>query len=218
MDLAAVLTLVVLAVFLAVQPWSVLAAILLVTARGGMTKELAFVAGWVTALAAVAIATVLVYPDVPKSATTSQGQAVVELAVGLVLGGWLLRRWRHPRDAGTASQPSWMARLDTMSPLLAYALGAFLPSYAVVVAAVTEMLSSGLTQGWLLAVALAWVVLASTGVASPLMVLVTDRDHAPETYQRWRAWIVRHSRAVLYAVGGLVCVVLVGKGVVGLLG
>ena len=52
MDLASVLTLALLALFLAVQPWSVLAAILLVTARGGLKKELAYVGGWVTILAA----------------------------------------------------------------------------------------------------------------------------------------------------------------------
>jgi Sap, sulfolipid-1-addressing protein len=217
-DLASVLTLALMAVFLAVQPWSVLAAVLLATARGGMGKELAYVGGWVTALAAVAVATVLLYPDVSRTSSASRSQAAVELAAGLVLGGWLLRRWRHPKDPGTDSQPSWMGRLDAMSPLVAFGLGAFLPSYAVVVAAVSEMLSSGLTRGWLLVVAVAWVFLASAGVASPLMVLAIDRDHAPETYQRWRSWIVGHSRAVLYGVGALVCLVLVGKGVAGLVG
>ena len=216
MDLASVLTLALLAVFLAVQPWSVLAAVLFATARGGMRKELAYVGGWITALAAVAVATVLVYPDVPRASTRQPRQAAVELAAGLVLGGWLLTRWRHPKDPGTNSQPSWMGRLDAMSPWLAFGLGAFLPSYAVVVAAVSEMLSSGLTRGWLLVVAVAWVLFASAGVASPLLVLVVDRDHAPETYQRWRSWIVAHSRAVLYGVGALVCLVLVGKGIAGL--
>ena len=218
MDVASVLTLALLAVFLAVQPWSVLAAVLFATARGGMRKELAFVGGWVTALAAVAVATVLVYPDVSRTSSASRGQAAVELAAGLVLGGWLLTRWRHPKDPGTDSQPSWMGRLDATSPLLAFGLGAFMPSYAVVVAAVSEMLSSGLTRGWLSVVAVGWVMLGSAGVASPLMVLVIDRDRAPETYQRWKSWIVGHSHAVLYGVGASVCLVLVGKGIAGLVG
>jgi threonine/homoserine/homoserine lactone efflux protein len=217
-DLASVLTLALLALFLAAQPWSVLAAVLLATARGGMRKELAFVGGWITALAAVAAATVLAYPDVAHTSTSSRGLAAVEVAAGLVLGGWLATRWRHPKDPGTDRQPSWMGRLDAMSPRLAFGLGVFLPTYAVVVAAVSEMLSSGLTRGWLLVVAVAWVLFASAGVASPLMVLAIDRDHAPETYQRWRSWIVGHSRAVLYGVGALVCLVLVGKGVAGLVG
>ena len=212
------LTLALLAVFLAVQPWSVLAAVLFATARGGLRKELAYVGGWVTALAAVAVATVLVYPDVSRTRTASRSQAAVELAVGLVLGGWLLWRWRHPKDPGTDSQPSWLGRLDAMSPWVAFGLGAFLPTYAVVVAAVSEMLSSGLTRGWLSVAAVAWVSFASAGVASPLVVLAVDRDHAPETYQHWRSWIVGNSRAVLYGVGALVCLVLVGKGITGLTG
>jgi hypothetical protein len=70
----------------------------------------------------------------------------------------------------------------------------------------------------LLIVALVWVLLASTGVASPLIVLLKDRERAPQTYRRWRAWILAHSRAVLSVVGGLVCLVLLVKGVIGLLG
>ena len=218
MDLSSVLTLGLMALFLAVQPWSVLAAILLVTARDGLRRELAYVAGWVTVLAAVAIATVLIDPHVPQTSTVSQGQAALELVIGLVLGAWLAWRWRHPKEAGTASQPGWMASLDSMSPLLAFGLGAFLPTYAVILAAVGEMMSSGLTHGRLLIVALAWVLLASTGVASPLIVLLKDRERAPQTYRRWRTWILAHSRAVLSGVGGVVCLVLLVKGVIGLLG
>src|SRR4051812_44778165 len=214
--MASVLTLALLGLFLAVQPWSVLAAVLLVTTPNGVTKELAYVAGWVSVLTALAIVTVVAYPSVPQSSAASTSRAVVELVAGLVFGWWLLNRWRHPKDVGTAGSPSWMGRLDTMKPIPAFGLGAFLPSYAVVIAAISELLGTGLPQGWLLLVAILWVLLASTGVASPLMVLVTDREHASATYTRWRQWIVAHSRAVLYAVGGLVCVVLIGKGIIGL--
>ncbi len=217
MDVASLLTLALLGLYLGMRPWSVLAAIVLVTARGGLKKESAYVAGWVTALTLVAVATVVFYPDIPKSATRSRTEAAVELAIGLVLGGWLLVRWRRPTGSeGTRGQPRWMSRLDTISPLPAFGLGAFLPSYVVIVAAVTEMISSGLTRGGLALAALGWVLLASAGVASPLLVLLLHRERAPETYRHWRSWIVVHDRAVLYASGGLVSIVLIGKGAVGL--
>ena len=181
-------------------------------------RSFAYVGGWVTALAAVAVATVLVYPDVSRTATTSRGHAAVELAAGLVLGGWLLTRWRRPKDPGTDSQPSWMGRLDAMSPLLAFGLGAFLPTLCRGrcggLRDAVQRAHPGMVGGRRCRVGM----LGSAGVASPLMVLVTDRDHAPETYQRWRSWIVGHSRAVLYGVGALVCLVLVGKGIAGLVG
>src|SRR5690242_13108360 len=120
MDFGSVLTLGLLALYLAAQPWSVLAAILLVTARGGLKKEVAFVAGWIAALAAVAIGTVIAYPDVPKSAASSTGQSWAELAAGVLLGGWLLIRWRRPVASGKSGEPAWMRRLDSMSPVLAF--------------------------------------------------------------------------------------------------
>src|SRR3954466_8430652 len=217
MDVGSLLTLGLLALFLAAQPWSVLAAVLLVTSQRGVVKESAYAAGWVSALAVVAFATVLLYPAVPRATTTSHGRALVEVILGLVLAGRLTWRWRHPKEPGTHSEPSWLSRLDTMSPVLAYGLGAFLPTYAVVVAAVSEMLSSGLGQGALTAAAGAWVLLASAGVASPLVVLMHDRDNADRIYVAWRAWILGHSRAVLYGAGGLVCLVLIVKGFLGLL-
>jgi threonine/homoserine/homoserine lactone efflux protein len=216
-NVAPVLTLILLAFFLAAQPWSVLAAILLVTARGGVRKEIAFAAGWVLALTAVAVATVVLYPEVPKASTSSQGFAWADIAVAIVLGLWLLWRWRRPTDPGAAKQPAWMARIDNMSAILAFALGAFLPTYIVVAAAISQLLSSGLSDGWLVVVAAAWVILASAGVAAPLAVLIIRRDDAPLTYQRWRSWIELHSRAVLFSVGGIVCIVLAVKGLIGIL-
>lgn len=218
MDVSSLLTLVVLALFLAVQPWSVLAAVLLVTAPGGLRKEYAFVAGWVAALSVVAALTVLVQPSVPHTTGTDRARAWVEIAVGVLLGGWLLWRWRRPQEAGSASQPSWMRRLDDMPLVFAFGLGAFLPTYAVVIVAVSEMIFSGLGQAWLIVVAAVWVVLASAGVAAPLIVLLRDREHASSTYERWRVWIIGRTRVIQFSIGALVCLILLVKGVAGLFG
>ena len=52
MDVASLLTLLLLALALAVQPWSVLAAVLLLASEAGVAKAMAYVAGWVLALLA----------------------------------------------------------------------------------------------------------------------------------------------------------------------
>jgi hypothetical protein len=218
MDLASVLTLGLLALFLAVQPWSVLAGVLLVSSRHGVTKTMSYAAGWLVILLVVALVTTLLYPNMSDRTATSRTLAITEIVAGCVLGMWLLRRWHRRAEQGTKHEPSWMKRIDGMSPVAAFALGAFLPSYVVVVGAVTEMLDSGLRQGALALVAVGWALLASAGVAAPLAVIVFRRDRAPDTYERWRGWIVGHSRAVLLLIGGLVCGVLVAKGLVALLG
>src|ERR1035437_724155 len=110
MDVASLLTLLLLALALAVQPWSVLAAVLLVTSQGGVAKTVAYVAGWVLALAAVAVATIALYPQQPKVASSSPGTSWGMVASGVALGGWLLVRSRRPVVAKSRAQPKWMAR------------------------------------------------------------------------------------------------------------
>lgn len=217
MDVASLVTLLLLALALAVQPWSVLAAVLLVTSERGVAKAVAFAAGWVLALTVVAVAVVALYPATPKVTSSSPWVSWVQLGSGAALGAWLYVRSRAPAVPKSESQPRWMARLDSMSPWPAFLLGAFLPNYVIVVAAVGDVLQAGLTQVWTAVVLLLFVVVASAGVAIPLLVLVSRREDAPVIYGRWRAWLVTHGQALVLVVLTVVAVVLMAKGVVGLL-
>jgi len=106
MDVASLLTLLLLALALAVQPWSVLAAVLLVASEGGVAKTVAYVAGWVLALAAVAVATIALYPETPKVASGSPWTSWVQIASGVALGGWLLLRSRRHVAATSGTRPA----------------------------------------------------------------------------------------------------------------
>jgi threonine/homoserine/homoserine lactone efflux protein len=226
MDVASLLTLLLLALALAVQPWSVLAAVLLVTSEGGVAKTLAYVAGWVLALAVVAIATIALYPQTPKVESSSPWTSWVQIASGVALGGWLLLRSRRPVAAKSdaespssqppSSQPKWMARLDSMSLFPAFVLGAFLPNYAIVVAAVSNVVAAGLSQTQAAVVLVLFIVVASAGVAAPLLVLLFRRDDAPGIYQTWRAWLITNGHGLMTVVLAVVAVVLIGKGIVAL--
>ncbi|HEY5248336.1 MAG TPA: GAP family protein, partial [Dermatophilaceae bacterium] len=214
MDVASLLMLLLLllALALAVQPWSVLAAVLLIASEGGVAKTVAYVAGWVLALSAVAVATIALYPETPKVASGSPWTSWVQIASGVALGGWLLLRSRghvaatsaarppearpaepqptdpqqsqahqypaqqskaqqweaqskaQPSGAGPLNaQPRWMARLDSMTPLPAFVLGAFLPNYAIVVAAVGNIIASGISRTWAVVALVLFIVVASAG-------------------------------------------------------
>lgn len=110
-----------------------------------------------------------------------------------------------------------MARLDTMSPWPAFLLAGFLPNYVIVVAAVGDVPQAGRTQVWTAVVLLPIVIVASAGVAIPLLVLVIRREDAPVVYGRCRAWLVAHGQALGLVVLTVVAVVLIAKGVVGVL-
>jgi Sap, sulfolipid-1-addressing protein len=216
-DVASLLTLSLLALALAVQPWSVLASVLLIASKGGVAKAMAYVAGWVLALTVVAIATVALYPNKPKVASTSPWVSWVQIAAGVALAGWLLVRSRRPAAAKSQGQPKWTGRLDSVSPAPAFVLGAFLPNYAIVVAAVGNVIQAGLPQGRAAMVMVLFIVVASAGVAAPLLLMVIRRDDAPAVHRRWRAWLLTNGHALLGVILAVVAAVLVVKGVVGLL-
>ena len=249
MDVASLLTLLLLALALAVQPWSVLAAVLLITSEGGVAKTMAYVAGWFLALVAVAVATIVLYPHAPKAAASSAWTSWVEIAAGVALGGWLLIRSRRPGGADTeaqqpgahtpesepwssgppspeqrseqqhappqGAQPAWMSRLDSMSLLPAFVLGAFLPNYAIVVAAVSNVVQTGLSKSQAGGILVLFIVVASAGVAAPLLLLVFRRDAAPAIYQGWRVWLIANGQRVLTLVLAVVAVALIVKGIIG---
>src|SRR3954467_7015151 len=99
MDLTSVLTLGLLALFLAVQPWSVLAGVLLVSSRHGVAKTMSYAAGWLVILLVVALVTTALYPNLPERTATSRTLAITEIVAGCVPGLWLLRRGRRPAGA-----------------------------------------------------------------------------------------------------------------------
>jgi len=218
-------TLPLLASALAVQPWSVLAPVLLVTAEGGVAKTMAYVAGWVLALAATALATVSLYPETPKVASSSPWVTWVQLAAGVALGGWLLVGMRRPVAAtsdaqgrGTqplSSQPKWTARLESMTPPPAFAFGAFLLNHATVDPAIGNVVQAGLSQGWATVVLMIFIIVASAGVSAPLLALVFGRQDAPGI-SRVAHLRVEDGHRLLTVVRAVVAVVLITNGIVGL--
>ena len=216
MSAASLATMALFAIGLAIQPWSVLAAIVLVATRRGVIKEIAYTLGWVIALSVVAALTVYFASDLP-SMSSSKAASAVELVLGALLALLLVVRWRRPVATRDSPEPSWMSRLDKMPWVFAFALGAFLPNYVFVVGGVTEMLQVDWAGATLLIGIAAFVCVASLGVAAPLGVLVFRHGHATEIYASWRAWIIGHSRAVSFGTIGVLAVLLLAKGLVGLI-
>lgn len=218
MDVASVLTMLLLAFALAAQPWSVLASVLLVTAERGVAKDAAYVAGWTLALSVVAVITAAASPHVPATTATSSLLSWVEVLAGVALGAYAVVRSRRPVGPDSTPEPRWMQRLDSMSLPAAFALGAFLPNYVMVVAGVDELVQSGLTAWALVSAAAVFVLLSSLGVAAPLLVLAVRRQGASLIYGRWRLWLVAHGQAVLTLVLAVVALLLLAKGLAGVLG
>jgi threonine/homoserine/homoserine lactone efflux protein len=108
------LDLIIIGLAIALEPLTLVAFILILSAEKGTRKGLAFILGWMACLVAVIAAILLVTGGKPPAPHTAPSTAalVVKAFLGAVLiwvGVRQRRRMGRPRK-----QPGWMARLDSL--------------------------------------------------------------------------------------------------------
>ncbi|MFZ4519077.1 MAG: GAP family protein [Microthrixaceae bacterium] len=184
------------AMVLAMSPMPVLASVVLLTTEHGRPKAVALAGGWFAALAAIGIATVLLAGTVTIDPSSSSGtvSAVLDVALGAaaVVYGLVVRR---RAGSGTDATPGWMSRLDHMPPMAAFALGAFLPPYVIVVAGANEILRTDTSSTTRAAATAVFVVVGSLGAILPP--LASTGAQGAARIDRWRSWLLGHWQTVL---------------------
>ena len=208
MDAASAAALLLIALTLAAQPYSVLAGVILVATKRGVVKECAYVAGWMLALSVVMAIALAMAPDTPTT-STSTTTAAVEIALGLAFGAYLWFRWR--KTSGTqAPTPAWMGRLDTMPWALALVLGAFLPELLPRRRRCDRDGPDRPDRAALVATAVVFILVASLG--RPAGRTRGQARSGTRGLCGWRTWILANNRPVMYGMGAMIAVILIGKG------
>ena len=202
-----VLDLVIIGLAITLEPLTLVAFILLLAAKGGIWKGLAFILGWMACLVAVIAAVVLATGANPPRQHTAPSTAVlvVKALLGLLLIWIGIRRRR--RRGRPRKPPTWMGWLDRMSPWAAVGFGAFMQPWSLVaIGAATIVQAKLATVGdWL---ALVMFCLLAT---SSFLVMELYAALSPEAAQarlgRVRTWIDAHTdQAIIIgslALGGL---------------
>jgi hypothetical protein len=199
--------LVIIGLAITLEPITLVAFILLLAAKGGIWKGLAFILGWMACLVAVIAAVVLATGGDPPRQHTAPSTAVlvVKALLGVLLIWIGIRRRR--RRGRPRKPPTWMGWLDRMSPWAAVGFGAFMQPWSLVaIGAATVVQAKLSTVGdWL---ALVMFCLLAT---SSFLVMELYAALSPEAAQaglgRIRTWIDAHTdQAIIIgslALGGL---------------
>ncbi len=140
-----VLDLVIVGLAITLEPITIVAFILILAAEKGTRKGLAFILGWLACLVVVVAVVVLVTGGKPPQAHTTPSTAalVVKAALGIVL---ILFAFRQRRRMGRPrKRPTWMARLDRLSPWAAAGLGVFLQPWTLVAAGAATVVQAKLS-------------------------------------------------------------------------
>jgi hypothetical protein len=208
-----VLDLVLIGLAIAVNPFSVTAFVLVLSARGGIWNGLAFVLTWLASFVAI-IAVVLLMtggkPPPPKSSpSTAALAAKLAIGVGLVWYGERTRRGRGRRH----KSPGMMSRLDRISPWTAAGLALFLQPWGLVAAGAATVVEADLSHVASYAALMGYCLLASSSLLAMEIYATFAPDSARVRLGRLRMWLEGHQDQAIVTVCLLLGLWLVGKSI-----
>ncbi|MCV7257647.1 GAP family protein [Mycobacterium shimoidei] len=206
-----------LALVVALSPLSVIPAVLVLSTPRPRATSLAFLAGWVVALAALtalAIAVSGLLGGLQKSPPVWASWLRIVAGAALVVFGiyqWLTRE-RH------TEMPGWMRSLTTVTPpragVLAAVLAVIRPEVLFVCAAAGLAIGSagaGTDRVWIGAAY--FVGIAASTVAVPVLAYTAAGDRLDEPLNRLKTWMERHHAAMVAVVLIVIGVVVLYKGI-----
>jgi Sap, sulfolipid-1-addressing protein len=194
------------------EPLPIMAFILVLASRRGPRKGLAFIIGWMACLVLVIVITLLVTAGRPPRPSTAPSLAIsaAKAALGVLLVGLALYRYRHPRPS--TGPPRWAAGLDRLSLFMCAALGAFLQPWVLVGAAASAVAGIG-TSSWVSILLLAGFCLLATAtqIGMELAVVLAPTNSARQLERLRHALDVHRDRA-LVVIAAVVGLWLLGNG------
>jgi NAD/NADP transhydrogenase beta subunit len=196
------LDLVIIGLAITLEPITLVAFILILAAEQGTRKGLAFILGWLAVLVVVIAVVVLVTGGKPPQPSTAPSTAalVVKAVLGvvLILFGIQRRRSGRPRKP-----PTWMARLDRLSPWAAAGLGVFLQPWALVAAGAATVVQAKLSSAGDYLTLVLFCLLATSSFLAMELYAAFAPAAASARLGQVRAWIDDHKDQAII-VGSLV--------------
>jgi threonine/homoserine/homoserine lactone efflux protein len=192
-------------VAIAIFPVPVIAAVLIVGTERGRAKGLAFVGAWMAGLVTVGAAALALASgaDASEEGEPATWVGLLLLGLGLLLLVLAARQWRSRPSAGMeAPVPGWMQAVDAFTTARAagagFALSGLNPKNVLLtVAAAAEIAEVGLPPGREVAVLVAFVVVASLGVLTPLVLALALGERSREPLAALRGRLARHNAAIM---------------------
>lgn len=207
------------AIGVAISPLPIIAVILVLFSARARVNGPVFLVGWVIGVAVVGVGVYLLSDagDASTDSTTSDTVSSVKLLLGVLLLVLAVRKLREQKSGKAEAVPKWMASIDSLTPVKAGGLGALLSglnpkNLALSVAAGASLAQAGLTGGEAAVGLLAYIVIASSSIAVPVVFYLFGGDRAARVLDGWKDWLSAHNDAVMAVLFLVFGVVLLGEG------
>jgi threonine/homoserine/homoserine lactone efflux protein len=146
----------------------------------------------------------------------------LELVLGLALTRMALKQFRgRPHGDEEPVTPKWMGALDSFTPpkaaLAGIALSAVNPKNLVlIVAGMAAIAQTGISTGDQIASLIVFAVVASIGVAAPVVVYFALGERATELLERLRRWMAHNNAVILSVILLVIAAKIIGDAISGL--
>jgi Sap, sulfolipid-1-addressing protein len=213
-----------LAIAVALSPVPIIAVVVLLTSSRARSLGPVFVLGWLLGLVVVGA---IVLAVVGPSGAGSSGQRTrwvswVLIVLGLLLLVEAVRRLRgRARRREEVPLPAWMGAIDRLKPAAALGggvvLGGVRPrSLLLVVGGAAAIAQTGIAAGQQAIAYAVFAVVATIGVAAPVVVYFVMGTRSGELLGRLKGWMRRNDAVILAVVLLVIGVTLIGDGIGGL--
>ena len=211
------------AVGVALSPLPIIAVILMLVTRQARVNGPMFILGWLIGLAVIGVVVIGILGGVGVNA---EGPSTPVLLLELILGVLLLlvaaRQFQaRPHDGETAPTPAWMGAIDTFTPVKALGAAALLSglnpkNLLLGVAAATSIAGTGLPTSQQAVAYLVFELIATIGVATPVVIYFALGDRAPAILQKMKGWMGQNNAVIMTILCLIIGVKLIGQALGGL--
>jgi threonine/homoserine/homoserine lactone efflux protein len=214
-----------LAVGVAISPVPIIAVILMLLAPKAGGTSTGFLVGWLVGIAGATTVFLLLAGilDLGSSSEPSAASSWIKLALGALLLVLAAGQWRsRPKPGEEPTMPKWMTAIDRFTAGKAAGLGVLLSAVnpknlLMCVAAGTTIAAGSLSTGQTVGSVVVFTVLAASTVAVPVAGYAVGRKRMAGPLESLHTWLTAHNGAVMATLLLVIGVVLIGKGLGGLL-
>jgi len=199
------------------SPVSVVTVIVLLSMPSGRRRAIAFVCGWLIAIAGIGAIAIFVLHGQDfssKHSTPSRAASALEILLGSLLLLWAVVAYRRRKPSKeSVAEPKWLSRVEGTHWLLAVGVGAIMLSYALSLAAASEILKANVSRLDAAAAIVVFSVTSIVTVAAPIVVALAAPERSAQRLATWKAWLLGNSRTVVLVVLMVVAALLVVRGI-----
>ena len=182
-----------------------------------------FIVGWLFGLAVVGAVglTVAGAAGAGDNGAPSTGANWFEVVLGVLLVVFAVRQWRkRPKSGQVTEMPKWMRSVDHFSPFQAAGLGVVLSAVnpknlLLTLAAATTIAATDLPGTDQVVAFAVYAVIATIGVAAPVVVYFALGDRAAPVLENLKTWLAQHNAAIMSVIFLVIGAKVLGQGVAG---